>query len=132
MKIEISNKKVYFDYEGVKEEIHPFWLRERINGDKYVDQKTQQRLFDPVEIFEDTQVDRIKISNGYLEVSFKDGTFTKLSTNQILKEFSKYNKIKFTKKIKVSLYINSYIRLTISLFSSLIIDKLDTLIYQSE
>ena len=100
MKIEISNKKVYFDYEGVKEEIHPFWLRERINGDKYVDQKTQQRLFDPVEIFEDTQVDRIKISNGYLEVSFKDGTFTKLSTNQILKEFSKYNKIKFTKKIK--------------------------------
>ena len=80
MKIEISNKKVYFDYEGVKEEIHPFWLRERINGDKYVDQKTQQRLFDPVEIFEDTQVDRIKKSNGYLEVTFKDGTFTKLST----------------------------------------------------
>ena len=50
MKIELSNNKVFFDNEGVKKEIHPFWLRERVNGDKFVDTKTQQRLFDPTQI----------------------------------------------------------------------------------
>ena len=50
MKIELSENKVFFENDGVKKEIHPFWLRERVNGNHYVDKKTQQRLFDPTEL----------------------------------------------------------------------------------
>ena len=42
----------FFRHFGSKKEIHPFWLRERINGDTYVDKNTQQRLFDPTKIRE--------------------------------------------------------------------------------
>ena len=40
MKIELSENKVFFENGGSKKEIHPFWLRERVNGDQYVDQGT--------------------------------------------------------------------------------------------
>ena len=50
MKIELSENKVFFENCGSKKEIHPFWLRERVNGDQYVDKGTQQRLFDPTEL----------------------------------------------------------------------------------
>ena len=36
MKIELNNNKVYLDNDGEKKEIHPFWLRERVNGDGFV------------------------------------------------------------------------------------------------
>ena len=42
MKIECENNKVYFENKGSKKEIHPFWLRERANGDSFVDKNTQQ------------------------------------------------------------------------------------------
>ena len=32
MKIELSENKVFFENDGTKKEIHPFWLRERVNG----------------------------------------------------------------------------------------------------
>ena len=47
MKIELHENKVYFNNGTEKKEIHPFWLRERVNGDNFVDKGTQQRLFDP-------------------------------------------------------------------------------------
>ena len=47
MKIELSNKKVLFKNGGIVEEIHPFWLRERVNGEDSLDKISQQRLFDP-------------------------------------------------------------------------------------
>ena len=100
MKIELSNNKVFFDNEGVKKEIHPFWLRERVNGDKFVDTKTQQRLFDPTQINENITIDNINLSNNFLEVTFSDGAFAKLSIVDIFKEFSNNNFIKFIKKIK--------------------------------
>ena len=50
MKIELKDKKVFFDNHGSKKEIHPFWLRERVNSDNSIDKKTQQRLFDPTEL----------------------------------------------------------------------------------
>ena len=50
MKIELKENKVFFENQGLKKEIHPFWLRERVNGDIYVDKNTQQRLFDPTEL----------------------------------------------------------------------------------
>ena len=51
MKIElINNKKIILDADGSKKEIHPFWLRERVNGEVFVDKNTHQRLFDPTAV----------------------------------------------------------------------------------
>ena len=37
MKLELKNNKVFFESRGLKKEIHPFWLRERVNGENFVD-----------------------------------------------------------------------------------------------
>ena len=47
MKIEVNNNIVIFNNSNNKTEIHPLWLRERVNNKEYLDQKTEQRLFDP-------------------------------------------------------------------------------------
>ena len=57
MKIELKDKKVFFENQGIKKEIHPFWLRERVNGDGFVDKGTQQRLFDPSEPKRNIKID---------------------------------------------------------------------------
>ena len=100
MKIELNNNKVYLDNDGVKKEIHPFWLRERVNGDKFVDIKTKQRLFDPTQIQENIKINDINLSNDFLEVTFNDGASTKLSILELIKEFSNNNFIKSIKKVE--------------------------------
>tara|TARA_B100000131_G_scaffold203381_1_gene195303 strand:- start:366 stop:1466 length:1101 start_codon:yes stop_codon:yes gene_type:complete len=100
MKIELSNNKVFFEKNGSKKEIHPFWLRERVTGENFVDKGTQQRLFDPTELKENIMINEANISNDFLEVSFNDGIKTKLTIKSILKEFSSDNDLKFIKKIK--------------------------------
>ena len=100
MKIELKDKKVFFDNHGSKKEIHPFWLRERVNGDNFVDKGTQQRLFDPTEIEENIEIDNLNLTEDFLEVTFKDGTYTKLSIDNIFKELSNINEIKFIDKIE--------------------------------
>ena len=47
MKIELINNKIYLNNGNSNEEIHPFWLRERLDGEEFLDKGTQQRLFDP-------------------------------------------------------------------------------------
>ena len=37
MKIELIENKVYFNNGSEKKEIHPFWLRERVNGEEHLD-----------------------------------------------------------------------------------------------
>ena len=100
MKIELNNNKVYLDNHGVKKEIHPFWLRERVNGDKFVDIRTKQRLFDPTQIQENIKINDINLSNNFLEVTFNDGAFTKLSIQELIEEFSNNDFIKLIKKIE--------------------------------
>tara|TARA_Y100001970_G_scaffold1384_1_gene1645 strand:+ start:3198 stop:4298 length:1101 start_codon:yes stop_codon:yes gene_type:complete len=100
MKIELKNNKVFFVNHGSKKEIHPFWLRERVNGDKFVDKGTQQRLFDPTELKENIKIDTLKLSDNFLEIKFDDGIYTKLAIQNILKEFSDKNEVKNIKKIK--------------------------------
>ena len=100
MKIELENNKVFFENQGLKKEIHPFWLRERVNGDNFVDKRTQQRLFDPTELEGNIKIDSLSLSNDYLEIIFNDGVHTKLAIKNILKEFSNINDVKHIKKIK--------------------------------
>ena len=108
MKIELNNNKVYLDNDGVKKEIHPFWLRERVNGDKFVDIKTKQRLFDPTQIQENIKINDINLSNDFLEVTFNDGVFTKLSIQELIKEFSNNNFIKLIKKVEWDSSLNDF------------------------
>ena len=100
MKIELENNKVFFKNKGLKKEIHPFWLRERVDGDNFVDKATKQRLFDPTELKENIQINSMSLSNDFLEITFDDGVHTKLAIQNILKEFSNINDVKYIKKIK--------------------------------
>ena len=100
MKIELENNKVFFENQGLKKEIHPFWLRERVEGDSFVDKATQQRLFDPTKLKENIKINSMSLSNEYLEITFDDGVYTKLAIENILKEFSNISDVKYIKKIK--------------------------------
>ena len=100
MKIELDNNKVYLDNDGEKKEIHPFWLRERVNGDRFVDIKTKQRLFDPTQIQENIKINDINLSKDFLEVTFNDGASTKLSIQELIEEFSNNDFIKLIKKVE--------------------------------
>ena len=99
MKIELTDNKVFFEKQGAKKEIHPFWLRERVNSDNFLDQKTQQRLFDPTMLKNSSEISKVNISDKFLEVSFKDGAYAKLVIENILKEFEKDNELYFINKI---------------------------------
>ena len=100
MKIELSNNKVFFEKEGLKKEIHPFWLRERVNEESFVDKATQQRLFDPTELKKNVEIKKLNLSEKFLEIYFNDGVKTKLAIQSILKEFSNINDVKFIEKIQ--------------------------------
>jgi gamma-butyrobetaine dioxygenase len=90
---------VFFEKQGAKKEIHPFWLRERVNSENFLDQKTQQRLFDPTMLKNSSEISKVNISDKFLEVSFKDGSYAKLVIENILKEFEKDNELYFINKI---------------------------------
>ena len=99
MKIELSDNKVFFEKQGAKKEIHPFWLRERVNSENFLDKKTQQRLFDPTMLKNSSEISKVSISDKFLEVSFKDGAYAKLVIENILKEFENDNELYFINKI---------------------------------
>ena len=89
MKIELIKNKVYFNNGSEKKEIHPFWLRERVNGEEYLDKGTQQRLFDPTFLSNDVSINKVNLDEKYLEVNFNDGVNSKLEIDKIASEFSK-------------------------------------------
>mgnify|MGYP001394578129 FL=1 len=88
MKIELIENKVFFNTGSLKKEIHPFWLRERVNGDEFLDKKTQQRLFDPTTLNNDISIKKANISNNLLEIDFNDGVNSKLNIEKLLQDFS--------------------------------------------
>ena len=93
MKIELNNNKVFFNNGSTKKEIHPFWLRERVDGEKFLDKGTQQRLFDPTLLNSNITIDKVQINNEFLEIDFNDGVNSKLSINKLALEFSNNDNI---------------------------------------
>ena len=89
MKIELIENKVYFNNGSEKKEIHPFWLRERVNGEEYLDKGTQQRLFDPTFLSNDVSINKVNLDEKYLEVNFNDGVNSKLEIDKIASEASR-------------------------------------------
>ena len=100
MKIELKNNKIFFENQGQKKEIHPFWLRERVNGESFIDEGTQQRLFDPTKLEEDIKINSLNLSDQFLEITFNDGAYTKFAIQNILREFSDEDGIKKIKKVE--------------------------------
>ena len=101
MKIELVENKVYFNNGSEKKEIHPFWLRERVNGEEYLDKRTQQRLFDPTFLSNNVSINKVNLNEKYLEVNFNDGVNSKLEIDKITSEFSKEDTVvKSIEKIK--------------------------------
>ena len=107
MKIELSDNKVFFKNNGSKKEIHPFWLRERVNGKDFIDKGSQQRLFDPTELKENIKIKNVSLSERYLKVAFDDGVETKLTVQSILNEFSNVNDIELIEKIEWDSSLNN-------------------------
>ena len=100
MKIELKNNKIFFENQGQKKEIHPFWFRERVNGESFIDEATQQRLFDPTKLEEDIKINSLNLSDQFLEITFNDGAYTKFAVQNILREFSNEDDIKKIKKVE--------------------------------
>ena len=91
MKIEIDSKKLFINSGNNKEEIHPFWLRERINNEDALDKGNQQRLFDPNSINTNIDIEKIENEDGLLNLFFNDGTNYKIKEDQILNEYKSQN-----------------------------------------
>jgi len=101
MKIELNENKVFFNNGKSVQEIHPFWLRERVDGEEFLDKGTQQRLFDPSTMDGKIIIKDAQIKNGYLEINFNDGVNSKIEINKLEIEFSNKDDIsKSIKKIK--------------------------------
>ena len=101
MKIELNENKVYFNNGSIKKEIHPFWLRERVNGEEFLDKGTQQRLFDPTTLNNNISISKVDIIDKFLEINFDDGVKSKLEIDKLALEFfNEDTVIKTIKKIK--------------------------------
>tara|TARA_B100000925_G_C21724957_1_gene352587 strand:+ start:57 stop:521 length:465 start_codon:yes stop_codon:yes gene_type:complete len=88
MKIELNKNKVYFNRGSIKKEIHPFWLRERVDGEEFLDKGTQQRLFDPTTLNSEISINKAIFNEKYLEIDFNDGVKSKLDIDKLALEFS--------------------------------------------
>ena len=101
MKIELNENKVYLNIGSIKKEIHPFWLRERVDGEEFLDKGTQQRLFDPTTLSSKISINTVVINEKFLEINFNDGVKSKLDINKLALEFSNEDTvIKSIPKIK--------------------------------
>ena len=83
MKIELNNNKIFYKNGSSVQEIHPFWLRERANGEKYLDKKTQQRLFDPTSLNVEIAIKSARINNCllYTSPSPRDATLSRMPSS---------------------------------------------------
>ena len=86
MKIELNNKKVIFINKQNKTEIHPIWLRERVQDEEFLDKNNDQRLFDP-SFLDNINIENAQIDNDILELKFNDGVYSKFEINKLISEF---------------------------------------------
>ena len=86
MKIELNNKKIFFNNNQNKMEIHPIWLRERVSNQEFLDKRTEQRLFDP-SLLENIKIENAIINDDILELSFSDGVKSKYEITKLTSEF---------------------------------------------
>ena len=86
MKIEINNNIIIFNHNNQKIEIHPIWVRDRVNGKEHLAEKTDQRLFDP-SFLENIEIKNASIKENILDLTFNDGVNSKFEITKLASEF---------------------------------------------
>ena len=90
IKIIINNKnKIFYKKSNLKHELHPIWLRERVNGTKYIDPNNKQRLYENSNIDKNLSIQRVLKTNKKLNITFSDGVKSQFKINNLLKELDK-------------------------------------------
>ena len=91
MRLEFKNNNIIInDTDGNIFNLHPMWLRERCEGEDFVDPTNLQRLYEPSDIDINIKIKKIKMTNNdTIVVEFTDGCIGKFVVKKILKEFSK-------------------------------------------
>ena len=79
MKIELSENRVLFKNGSYSQEIHPFWLRERVTNEEYFDNNTQQRKFDPTFLKTDVEIKSACLL--YTSPSPRDATLSRMPSS---------------------------------------------------
>ena len=96
MKIGVAKnkKKVFINFYNKNIEIHPIWLRERVNNTELLDQNNGQRLYDPSDLNNGLKITSALIKRKHLNVKFSDGIKSKYPIKDIIGEINK----NYTKK----------------------------------
>ena len=91
MKIGVAkNKKKIFVYLSKKNiELHPLWLRERVNGHGLLDVNTGQRLYDPAFLSKKLKIKKAHIQNKNLNIHFSDGIASDYHIEDLINEINK-------------------------------------------
>ena len=87
MNIEVEKNRIFFNDGNIRQEIHPFWLRERVENKEFLDEITQQRLFDPSNLQTNILIETVKLENNELEINFNDGVKSYLKVSNIIDEY---------------------------------------------
>ena len=100
MKIGVAKnkKKIFVSLYKKNIELHPLWLRERVNNQELLDQNTGQRLYDPSNLNQSLKIKKALIKRKKLNVEFTDGIESEYHIDDLLEEI---NKNLFDKKISL-------------------------------
>ncbi len=66
--------------------IHPLWLRERLNSEKYLDQNNHQRLYEPSLLDSDIKFHNFVIQDNFLKVEFSDKAKGNFPLNSLIED----------------------------------------------
>ena len=91
MRIETAknHKKIIIFLDNRNIEIHPLWLRERVNNSEFLDRATGQRLYDPSSLDQKLKIKKALIKKNNLRVEFTDGVHSDFKVNDIIGEIHK-------------------------------------------
>ena len=84
-----NNQEVQVIHEDQKIKLHPVWLRERVQGEQFVDLDSHQRLYEPSSIKIDLKIKSAKVDERILKVEFDDGTTNEYSLEDLYSEIDK-------------------------------------------
>ncbi len=91
MKIGIAKnkKKIFVSLYNKNIEIHPLWLRERVNDSEHLDKNNNQRLYNPSELNKRLKIKKALIKNKNLNVHFTDGIVSDYQIKDLFDEINK-------------------------------------------
>jgi len=91
MKIGVAKnkKRIFVSLYKKNIELHPLWLRERVNNQELLDQNTGQRLYDPSDLNQELKIKRALIKKSSLNVEFSDGIESNYQIEDLINEINK-------------------------------------------